>query len=95
MLLGQKHCVVFGGTRAEKLGVGAVIEAAGPLAIEASIVAQVVISKAAEEPRGVLQLDLQHVRQEVCHEEEPFASRASENLLIALELEKLWEEALG
>lgn len=95
LLLGRKRCIVFGGARAEKLVTGAVLEVVAPLAIEASIAAQAVMSKAAEEKRGVLELELQQARYEASLAERRYASCDPENRLIASELEKRWEEALG
>lgn len=95
LLLGRKRCIVFGGARAEKLVTGAVLEAVAPLAIEASIAAQAAMSKAAEEKRGVLDLELQQARYEASLAEKRYASCDPENRLIASELEKRWEEALG
>lgn len=95
LLLGHKCCVVFGGARAEKLVTAAVLEAIAPLAIEASIAAKTAMSKAAEEKRGVLELELQQARYEASLAERRYASCDPENRLIASELEKRWEEALG
>jgi len=95
LLLGQKRCVVFGGARAEKLVTAAVLEAVAPLAIEASVAAQVAMSKADEEKKAVLELELQQARYETSLAEKRYASCDPENRLIASELEKRWEEALG
>ncbi|MEO1464557.1 MAG: recombinase family protein, partial [Pseudomonadota bacterium] len=83
LLLGRKRCIVFGGARAEKLVTGAVLEAVAPLAIEASIAAQAAMSKAAEEKRGVLELELQQARYEASLAERRYASCDPENRLIA------------
>ena len=95
LLLGRKRCVAFGGARADKLVADAVLEAVAPLAIEASIAAQAAMSKAAEEKRTVLELELQQARYEASLAERRYASCDPENRLIASELEKRWEEALS
>lgn len=95
LLLGQKRCVAFGGARADKLVSDAVLEAVAPLAIEASIAAQASMSKATEEKRAVLELELQQALYEASLAERRYASCDPENRLIASELEKRWEEALS
>jgi len=95
LLLGQKRCITFGGARAEKLVSGAVLDAVAPLAIEASIAAQEAMSQAAQDKKAVLELELQQARYEASLAERRYASCDPENRLIAAELEKRWEEALG
>ncbi len=95
LLLGKKRCFGFGGARADKLVAGAVLEAVAPLAIEASIAAQACMSKAAEEKKAVLELELQQARYEASLAERRYASCDPENRLIASELEKRWEETLS
>ena len=95
LLLGQKRCITFGGARAEKLVAAALLDAVAPLAIEAAIAAQSAMSKAAQDRRSVLELELQQARYEASLAERRYASCDPENRLIASELEKRWEEALG
>ena len=95
LLLGQKRCITFGGARAEKLVATALLDAVAPLAIEAAIAAQSAMSKAAQDRRSVLELELQQARYEASLSERRYASCDPENRLIASELEKRWEKALG
>lgn len=95
LLLGQKRCITFGGARAEKLVAAALLDAVAPFAIEAAVVAQAAMSKAAQDRRSVLELELQQARYNASLAERRYASCDPENRLIAAELEKRWEEALG
>jgi len=95
LLLGQKRCITFGGARAESLVAEALLEAVAPLAIDAAIAAQAAMSKAAQDKRSVLELELEQARYEASLAERRYASCDPDNRLIAAELEKRWEEALG
>ena len=95
LLLGQKRCISFGGAKAEKLVAAALLDAVAPFAIEAAVAAQTTMSKAAQDRRSVLELELQQARYEASLAERRYAACDPENRLIASELEKRWEEALG
>ena len=95
LLLGQKRCITFGGARAESLVAEALLEAVAPLAIDAAIATQTAMSKAAQDKRSVLELELEQARYETSLAERRYASCDPDNRLIAAELEKRWEEALG
>lgn len=95
LLLGQKRCITFGGARAEKLITDAVLEAVAPLAIDGALEARAIMSRAMEDKRSVLELELQQARYEATLAERRYAACDPDNRLIAAELEKRWEEALG
>ena len=95
LLLGQKRCITFGGARVDKLVGSALLDAVAPFAIEAAVEAQSAMSKAAQDKRSVLELELQQARYDASLAERRYAACDPENRLIASELEKRWEEALG
>ncbi len=95
LLLGHKRCFTFGGARAEKLIVGAVLEAVAPLAIDAALEAQICVTKTEEERRQLLELELKQVQYDATLAERRYAACDPENRLIASTLEKRWEEALS
>lgn len=64
LLLGAKRCIAFGSGRAERLVVDAVLDAVAPLAIEAAIEVQAAMSKAAEDRRSVLEMELSQAQYE-------------------------------
>ena len=95
LLLGRKRCITFGGARAEKLVAASVLEAVAPLAIDAAIEAQALMTKTQDERRSVIELELSQARYDASLAERRYASCDPENRLIASELEKRWEEALA
>lgn len=95
LLLGQKRCFTFGGARAETLIVSAVLEAVAPLAIEAALQAQIYMTKAEEDRRQLLELELKQAEYDATLAERRYAACDPENRLIASTLENRWEEALS
>jgi excisionase family DNA binding protein len=95
LLLGQKRCITFGGFRPDKLIADAVLEAVAPFAIDAAIEARAMLNQAAEDKRLVLEMELQQARYDASLAERRYAACDPDNRLIASELEKRWEEALG
>lgn len=95
LLLGQKRCITFGGARADRLVSAAVLEAVSPLAIDAALQAQALMTRQQEERRSVMELELEQARYEASLAERRYASCDPSNRLIAAELEKRWEEALS
>jgi excisionase family DNA binding protein len=95
LLLGQKRCITFGGFRPDKLIADAALEAVAPFAIDAAIEARSMLNQAAEDKRLVLEMELQQARYDASLAERRYAACDPDNRLIASELEKRWEEALG
>ncbi|MCR9111550.1 MAG: zinc ribbon domain-containing protein, partial [Rhodobacteraceae bacterium] len=95
LLLGQKRCITFGGFRPDKLIADAVLEAVAPFAIDTAIEAHAMLNQAAEDKRLVLEMELQQARYDASLTERRYAACDPDNRLIASELEKRWEEALG
>ena len=95
LLLGRKRCFTFGGARAETLIAGALLEAVAPLAIDAALEAQVYVTRAEEDRRQLLELELKQAQYDATLAERRYAACDPENRLIAATLEKRWEEALS
>lgn len=95
LLLGRKRCITFGGFRADKLITDAVLEAVAPFAIDAAIEARDMVNRTMEDKRSVLEMELQQARYDASLAERRYAACDPDNRLIAAELEKRWEEALG
>jgi excisionase family DNA binding protein len=95
LLLGHKRCFTFGGARAEQLIVEAILEAVAPMAIDAALEAQLCVTKAEEDRRQLLQLELKQAQYDATLAERRYAACDPENRLIASTLEKRWEEALS
>jgi len=92
--LGTTRCMAFGGTGPDRLVGEAVLDAVSPLAIKAALEAAALMTKAQDERRAVIDLELQQARYEASLAERRYAACDPENRLIAGRLEARWEEAL-
>ncbi len=82
LLLGRKRCFTFGGARAEKLIVSAVLDAVAPLAIDAALEAQICVTKAEEDRRRLLELELKQAQYDAKLAERRYAACDPDNRLI-------------
>lgn len=81
--------------RPDKLIADAVLEAVAPFALDAAIEARAMLNQATKDRRLVLEIELQQARYDASLAERRYAACDPDNRLIASELEKGWEEALG
>lgn len=91
---GAVRCMAFGGVGPDRLVAQAVLEAVSPLAVEAAITTVAQMTKAQEDRRAMVELELQQARYEASLAERRYAACDPENRLIAAQLERRWEEAL-
>jgi len=91
----EHRCMAFSGTRVDE-AIGAEIRRAlQPLAIEAALEAECMRHEQQAEARRLLELELEQTRYEASLAERRYAACDPDNRLIAVELEKSWESALG
>ena len=91
---GKARCMAFGGTGPDWLVGQAILDAVSPLAVEAAIATTAQMTKAREERRALVELELQQAQYEASLAERRYAACDPEHRLIAAQLEGRWEEAL-
>jgi len=90
-----RRCMAFSGTRVDEAIGGEIRRALQPLAIEATLEAERMRHEQQSEARRLLELELEQARYEAALAERRYAACDPDNRLIAAELERSWESALG
>jgi DNA invertase Pin-like site-specific DNA recombinase len=91
---GAPRCIGFGGLRVDEKISELLLEVISPLSIESSLQAIKSLEVEKDELRNHHLLELKQARYEAGRIERQYASVEPENRLVALELEKRWEESL-
>jgi DNA invertase Pin-like site-specific DNA recombinase len=91
---GETGCFSFGGLRVEHAIVAKVLEACGPLGIEASLVAVEHGHEERHQKRRALELALEKAKYEASRSRRQYDAADPENRLVAAELESRWNTAL-
>ena len=94
-MLGLPRCLVFGGTRVDAAIAAEILRAVEPMAIEAALEAERMHKAKHDERHHLIELELQQARYETSLAERRYAACDPDNRLIAAQLEKNWEAALG
>jgi len=88
-------CVMFGGLRADRLVSEQLVQALGPIGIEAAIEAIESLQGASDERIQQKALALEHARYEVTRARRQYDAVDPANRLVAAELERRWNQALS
>lgn len=91
---GKPSCLNFGGVRAENAVIDSVLEACGPMGIEASLQAVTHGREEYDEKRKALELALEKARYEAERAGRQYDAADPENRLVGAELENRWNAAL-
>src|SRR5260221_5809687 len=92
---GTPRCMSFGGSRVDAAIAREVMRVVEPMAIEAALQAEQMHMDTLNEQRRIVELELQQARYEATLAERRYAACDPDNRLIAAQLEKSWEAALG
>lgn len=88
-------CVMFGGLRADRLVSEQLVQALGPIGIEAAIEAIESLQGASDDRIQQKVLALEHARYEVTRARRQYDAVDPSNRLVAAELERRWNQALS
>jgi DNA invertase Pin-like site-specific DNA recombinase len=91
---GEDWCISFGGARVDERVSAVVIDALGPLGIEASLTAAQELTNQNDQKRKALSLAAEKARYEVALARRKYDAVDPANRLVAAELEKRWNDAL-
>src|SRR6266511_3371409 len=94
-MLGLPRCLTFGGLRVDAAVARELLRAVEPMAIEAALEAERMHMESQGEQQRIVELELQQARYEASLAERRYAACDPDNRLIAAQLEKSWEAALG
>ncbi len=94
-MLGLPRCLTFGGTRVDAAIAQELLCAVEPMAIEAALEAERMHMQSQGEQQRIIELELQQARYEASLAERRYAACDPDNRLIAAQLERSWEAALG
>jgi DNA invertase Pin-like site-specific DNA recombinase len=94
-MLGLPRCLTFGGLRVDAAVARELLRAVAPMAIEAALEAERMHMESEAEQQRIVELELQQARYEASLAERRYAACDPDNRLIAAQLEKSWEAALG
>ncbi|MGH8153242.1 MAG: recombinase family protein [Rhodanobacteraceae bacterium] len=94
-MFGRPRCMVFGAKRVDAAVARELLRAVEPLAIEAALQAERESMERQSEQRHIAELELEQARYEASLAERRYAACDPDNRLIAAQLEKSWEAALG
>lgn len=92
--LGQRRCISFGGKKVDDALAVEVLRAVAPMAIEAAMEAERMLSEQDFDRRRIAELELRQAQYDASLAERRYAACDPENRLIAAQLEKAWEGAL-
>src|ERR1700728_953083 len=95
LMLAAARCLTFGSSRVDSALARELLRAVEPIAVEAAMAAERLRMERVNERRHILELDLQKARYEASLAERRYAACDPDNRLIAAQLEKSWETALG
>ncbi|HTT18500.1 MAG TPA: recombinase zinc beta ribbon domain-containing protein [Candidatus Sulfotelmatobacter sp.] len=90
-----QRCLGFGGMRVDQVVVAEVLEAIRPVGIQAALEAWDQSQNVEDEKQRALKLALEKARYEASRIERQYEATEPENRLVAAELEKRWNAALG
>jgi len=94
-MLGSRRCLTFGGRRVDAATARELVRVVEPMAIEAALEAERMLMESQAEQQRIVELELQQARYEASLAERRYAACDPDNRLIAAQLEKSWEAALG
>jgi len=92
---GEPRCISFGGTRVDAAVAAEVLRVVQPAGIEAAIVAHREDAQKQDEVRAALERDLEAARYAASRAQRQYDAADPENRLVADELERRWNQALG
>src|SRR6266851_576102 len=94
LMMGLPRCMTFGGPRVDAAIARELLQAVGPMAIEAAFEAERMHREQQEDQQRILDMEMQQARYEASLAERRYAACDPDNRLIAAQLEKNWEAAL-
>lgn len=92
---GEPRCISFGGTRVDAAVAAEVLRVVQPAGIEAAILAYREDAQKQDEVRAALERDLEAARYAASRAQRQYDAADPENRLVADELERRWNQALG
>lgn len=92
--LGQRRCISFGGKKVDDALAVEVLRAVAPMAVEAAMEAERMLSEQNLDRRRIAELELRQAQYDASLAERRYAACDPDNRLIAAQLEKAWEGAL-